>query len=306
MKASCLRTRWLSPSLLLAAVRELDQTAFNEIEESPIPAFLKLDPPNCAACHLFNPFWASWAEAADNMGLEGRVWRVDCGVHQAVCKDRQVAHNGDESNFASAPDASFVGFFDVWTGSVWRRYDGVKDAQTLANWLGGARQRDDGPHLTTPEQNWRDPWVQSFAKHAARSSHTSWETMRQPWADWAPCDADDAFERLCAPIEPQCERDGDIGRGHGQGFGNALYSLSVIRAAPADNCTVRWLGRRREEQLPPRRASTRRRACRRSTRRSASCSPGRARCTRSRASGRVPTPPRASPGSATAAATFRS
>ena len=68
---------------LLAAVRELDQTAFNEIEESPLPAFLKLDPPNCAACHLFNPFWASWAEAADNMGLEGRVWRVDCGVHQA-------------------------------------------------------------------------------------------------------------------------------------------------------------------------------------------------------------------------------
>ena len=117
---------------------------------------------------------------------------VDCGVHQAVCKDRQVAHNGDEPNFASAPDASFVGFFDVWTGSVWRRYDGVKDAQTLANWLGsGAWQRDDGPHLTTPEQNWRDPWVQSFAKHAARSSHTSWETMRQPWADWAPCDADD-------------------------------------------------------------------------------------------------------------------
>ena len=98
-------------SLLLAAVRELDQTAFNEIEESPLPAFLKLDPPNCAACHLFSPFWASWAEAADNMGLEGRVWRVDCGVHQAVCKDRQVAHNGDESNFASAPDASFVGFF---------------------------------------------------------------------------------------------------------------------------------------------------------------------------------------------------
>ena len=158
-------------SLLLAAVRELDQTAFNEIEESPLPAFLKLDPPNCAACHLFSPFWASWAEAADNMGLEGRVWRVDCGVHQAVCKDRQVAHNGDEPNFASAPDASFVGFFDVWTGSVWRRYDGVKDAQTLANWLGsGAWQRDDGPHLTTPEQNWRDPWVQSFAKHAARSS----------------------------------------------------------------------------------------------------------------------------------------
>ena len=69
-------------SLLLAAVRELDQTAFNEIEESPLPAFLKLDPPNCAACHLFSPFWASWAEAADNMGLEGRVWRVDCGVHQ--------------------------------------------------------------------------------------------------------------------------------------------------------------------------------------------------------------------------------
>ena len=114
-------------SLLLAAVRELDQTAFNEIEESPLPAFLKLDPPNCAACHLFNPFWSSWADAADNMGLEGRVWRVDCGVHQAVCKDRQVAHNGDESNFASAPDASFVGFFDVWTGSVWRRYDGVGD-----------------------------------------------------------------------------------------------------------------------------------------------------------------------------------
>ena len=232
----------LATSLLLAAVRELDQTAFNEIEESPLPAFLKLDPPNCAACHLFNPFWASWAEAADNMGLEGRVWRVDCGVHQAVCKDRQVAHNGDESNFASAPDASFVGFFDVWTGSVWRRYDGVKDAQTLANWLGsGAWQRDDGPHLTTPEQNWRDPWVQSFAKHAARSSHTSWETMRQPWADWAPCDADDAFERLCAPIAPQCERDGDIGRGHGQGFGNALYSLSVMAAgAFADNCTVRY------------------------------------------------------------------
>ena len=90
----------------VAAVRELDQTAFNEIEESPLPAFLKLDPPNCAACHLFNPFWASWADAADNLGLEGRVWRVDCGVHQAVCKDRQVAHNGDESNFASAPDAS--------------------------------------------------------------------------------------------------------------------------------------------------------------------------------------------------------
>ena len=63
-------------SLLLAAVRELDQAAFNEIEESPLPAFLKLDPPNCAACHLFNPFWASWADAANNMGLEGRVWRV--------------------------------------------------------------------------------------------------------------------------------------------------------------------------------------------------------------------------------------
>ena len=95
---------------------------------------------------------------------------------------------------------------DVWTGSTWRRYAGQGSPQHLSEYLNSHAYLNerDPRHITETPVVKGNNMAYAFAKHKARSPQTDWASLGAPWPDWSPCDPDEAFERMCAPVTPHC------------------------------------------------------------------------------------------------------
>ena len=212
------------------AVRQCDQVGMYAIEASPTPALVKFDPTvDCPTCDTLRSFWDSVAaELAPNV----TVWRALCTepANRGVCKDRGIAAGGSRGSPV----------FDIWTGTVWRRYAGVKTVASFRAYLRAGAYLDgaDPRHLTEQPLVKGNSIEYSYAKHKARSPQTDWASLGAPWPEWKPCDPVATFESLCAPVVPTCTRNLLVSQGQ-KGLGNALFRYAAEASeAFAENCTV--------------------------------------------------------------------
>eukprot|EP00966_Prymnesium_polylepis_P106404 2464318-Prymnesium_polylepis.4 len=107
---------------------------YTEIQSSPYPALVKLDPPDCENCPLLADYWAKAT------GRYSNTWHVECNTQPAICVDRRVGmeKRGPRAVFG-VPDAQPS--FHVWTGGAWLRYMGPPDMHKVTNFLVSAINR---------------------------------------------------------------------------------------------------------------------------------------------------------------------
>lgn len=213
-------------------VNRLDQAGLYEVEGQRKPAFVMYSPANCEPCDQLDAR-QFWPQVAVMFKSRVTVWSAKCTepAHYAVCKDRGLPF--EEGGPQQGP------VFEVWNGTLWRRYIGQRKLEELISHLQeGAYQTDGGVFVSQREISKHDGMAYAFAKHAARSPQTDWASLGSAWPMWTPCNVAASYEQACAPKAPACEstwQEGD------RGLGNNLYFYAEAAAeAFARNCTIRF------------------------------------------------------------------